>query len=125
MSDWSPSLMSRLSAIAAALTGRAPAQTETAEEFEVVEPPKLMARAFRRPFFRHGSLLLEDGQRIDVAVKDLSVGGARVEYYVRTELPERVLLCEPTLRLRCRAKVVWQIEGAAGLCFVQENSAAA
>ena len=125
MSDWSPSLVARLSALAAALTGRGAEPTETAEEFEVVEPPKLIQRAFRRPFFRHGSLLLRDGQRIDVAVKDLSVGGARIEYYVRTELPEDVLLCEPTLRLRCRAKVIWQIEGAAGLCFVQEKSAAA
>lgn len=116
-------MISRLSSFAASLFGREQAKPEN-KVFEVVEPPKLIARAFRRPFFRHGTLLFEDGQRLDVAVKDLSVGGARIEYYLRTELPENVLLCEPTLRLRCRAKVVWQIEGAAGLSFVQQHNAA-
>lgn len=118
--------MARLSAFAASLLQREqPGAAQPEEAFEVVEPPKLIARAFRRPFFRHGSLMFEDGQRIDVAVKDLSIGGARIEYYVRAELPERVLLCEPTLRLRCRARVVWQIEGAAGLSFVGTQTAAA
>jgi hypothetical protein len=93
------------------------------EDFEVVEAPKLMERAFRRPFFRHGALLFEDGQRLNIAVKDLSVGGARVEFYVRQTLPDNVLLCEPTLRLRCRAKVVWQTEGAAGLAFIEPHVA--
>lgn len=118
-------MMTRLSSFAAAVLGGKRPPPPQEETFEVVEPPKLMARAFRRPFFRHGALMFEDGQRLDVAVKDLSVGGARIEYYLRTELPENVLLCEPTLRLRCRAKVVWQIEGAAGLCFVQAQPVAA
>jgi hypothetical protein len=99
------------------------AQPEAApEEFEVVEAPRLMERAFRRPFFRHGALVFEDGQRLSIAVKDLSVGGARIEYYVRTTLPDNVMLCEPTLRLRCRAKVVWQTEGAAGLAFIEPQT---
>lgn len=93
------------------------------EEFEVVEAPRLIERAFRRPFFRHGALVFEDGQRLHIAVKDLSTGGARVEFYMRTTLPENLMLCEPTLRLRCRAKVVWQQEGAAGLAFVEPQTA--
>ena len=103
---------------------RAPDTATPEEEFEVVTPPRLISRAFRRPFFRHGALLLEDGQRVNVAVKDLSVGGARVEFYQRVPLPENVLLCEPTLRLRCRAKVVWQTEGAAGLAFIEPHTLA-
>ena len=100
------------------------AQPEAApEEFEVVEAPSLIERAFRRPFFRHGALVFEDGQRLSIAVKDLSVGGARIEYYVRTTLPDNDMLCEPTLRLRCRAKVVWQTEGAAGLAFIEPQAA--
>lgn len=93
------------------------------DDFELVAPPRLIERAFRRPFFRHGALLFEDGQRLNIAVKDLSPGGARVEFYVRTTLPENVMLCEPTLRLRCRAKVVWQMEGAAGLAFLERAPA--
>jgi hypothetical protein len=92
-------------------------------EFEIVEAPRLIERAFRRPFFRHGALVFEDGQRLNIAVKDLSAGGARVEFYMRMTLPENVMLCEPTLRLRCRAKVVWQEEGAAGLAFVEPQAA--
>jgi len=101
-----------------------PAQPEAAaEEFEVVEAPRLMERAFRRPFFRHGALVFKDGQRLNIAVKDLSEGGARVEFYMRTTLPENVMLCEPTLRLRCHAKVVWQTENAAGLSFTEPHAA--
>lgn len=92
-------------------------------DFEVVEAPRLIERAFRRPFFRHGALVFEDGQRLNIAVKDLSTGGARVEFYVRTTLPDNVMLCEPTLRLRCRAKVVWQTENAAGLAFIEAHAA--
>lgn len=100
------------------------AQPEAApDDFEVVEAPRLIERAFRRPFFRQGALVFEDGQRLNIAVKDLSAGGARVEFYVRTTLPENVMLCEPTLRLRCRAKVVWQDEGAAGLAFIEPQAA--
>jgi hypothetical protein len=110
--------------VASLLSRRAQVETEApASDFEVVESPRLMERAFRRPFFRHGALLFEDGQRLNIAVKDLSEGGARVEFYVRTTLPENVMLCEPTLRLRCRAKVVWQIEGAAGLAFIEPQVA--
>ena len=104
---------------------RAAPEAAPEEPFEVVEPPRLIERAFRRPFFRHGVLLFEDGQRLNIAVKDLSEGGARVEFYVRTTLPDNVMLCEPTLRLRCRAKVVWQSDGAAGLAFIEPSAASA
>ncbi len=111
-----------LSSLVSSLFSRR-AEPETApQEFEIVEAPRLIERAFRRPFFRHGALVFEDGQRLNVAVKDLSAGGARVEFYVRTMLPDNVMLCEPTLRLRCRAKVVWQEEGAAGLAFTEPQA---
>ena len=112
-----------LSNLITALLSRQSAKPVPAtDEFELVEPPRLIERAFRRPFFRHGALLFEDGQRLNVAVKDLSAGGARVEFYLRATLPENVLLCEPTLRLRCRAKVVWQEDGAAGLAFQEPQA---
>jgi hypothetical protein len=35
------------------------------------------------------------------------------------ELPDRVLVSEPTLRLKTWAYVIWQTRGAAGLQFVK------
>ena len=110
--------------VSALLSRRAPAREAAAsEEFEIVESPQLIERAFRRPFFRRGVLVCEEGQRVEIAVKDLSEGGARVEFCLRAPLPQNVMLCEPTLRLRCRAKVVWQTEGAAGLAFIDPPAA--
>ncbi|MDZ4690321.1 hypothetical protein [Terricaulis sp.] len=44
---------------------------------------------------------------------------ARVEYFVRRELPDFVTLVEPTLRVKSR-RVVWQRDGVAGLEFVRD-----
>ncbi|MGQ0531697.1 MAG: hypothetical protein ACT4OF_03275 [Caulobacteraceae bacterium] len=41
-----------------------------------------------------------------------------MEYFTRRDLPETVILVEPTLRIKSRAGVVWQGDGVAGLAFV-------
>ncbi len=74
-------------------------------------------RAVRQAAFRQGALILADGEKLSVALKDISVTGARVEYFVRRELPDIVILVEPTLRIKSRARVVWQRDGIAGLAF--------
>ena len=79
-------------------------------------PPK--PRAPRDPKFRNASLIFDDGHRLSVTIKDLSVGGARIEYFIRVTLPLEVVISEPTLRLRRRARVAWQRDGVAGLAFV-------
>lgn len=71
----------------------------------------------RNLVFRHGTVLLPSGHKIQVVLKDVSSGGARVEYFERLELPGRVQLVEPTMRIRCWCRVVWQKEGVAGLQF--------
>jgi len=76
-------------------------------------------RAVRQAVFRQGALILANGEKLSVAVKDISVTGARVEYFTRNELPELVVLVEPTLRIKSKARVVWQREGVAGLAFVE------
>lgn len=78
------------------------------------QPSDHAARAERRPLFRDGALMLNCSVR-RVAVKNLSATGARVEGRVWAELPHQVVLVEPTLDLRCRARVVWQRHGVAGL----------
>ena len=84
------------------------------------EPPpsRAEARAQRDAVFKNGSVILPDGARMVVVIKDLSDSGARVEFFARTTLPEVVLLVEPMLKLRRRARVAWQSDGAAGLQFI-------
>ncbi len=76
-------------------------------------------RALRQAVFRQGALILADGEKLSVALKDISVTGARVEFFTRRELPEFVVLVEPTLRIKSRARVVWQRDGVAGLAFAE------
>lgn len=66
--------------------------------------------------------MFADGERLSVAIKNLSGSGARVEYFIRRELPPVVVLIEPSLRIRRRAKVVWQRDGVAGLAFETERA---
>lgn len=75
-------------------------------------------RAERRAVFRKAVLLLDDGERLEVAVKNLTTHGARVEFFMHHQLPERVTLIEPTLHIRTEAQVMWQDDGVAGLQFI-------
>jgi hypothetical protein len=75
---------------------------------------------FRDPragVFRDGTLILPDGERMSVAIKDLSQTGARIEFVAHRELPLTVMLSEPMLKLRRTAKVIWQRDCVAGLSF--------
>ncbi|UPT64470.1 MAG: hypothetical protein M0D54_08150 [Hyphomonadaceae bacterium JAD_PAG50586_4] len=75
-------------------------------------------RAARQAVFRNGAILFGSGDRLTVAVKDVSASGARIEFFQRSALPEEFVLSEPTLKLRCRVRVVWQREGVAGVMFL-------
>jgi hypothetical protein len=79
--------------------------------------PATPARSPRQATFRNGAVLYGDGKRLAVVIKDLSDEGARIEFFQRIELPDTVILSEPTARLRRRAIVVWRKEGVAGLRF--------
>jgi hypothetical protein len=72
----------------------------------------------RQTLFRNGVVIIDDAERLNVVIKDLSDSGARVEFFVRRILPDAVTLAEPMLKLRRRARVVWQRDGVAGLAFV-------
>ncbi len=76
-----------------------------------------LERAIRQAVFRQGELILTDGEKIPVEVKNISATGANVEFFVRRELPERVILVELTLRIQTHARVAWQRDGVAGLAF--------
>jgi hypothetical protein len=85
-------------------------------------PAPALDRAQREALFKNGTVTLPDGARMVVVIKDLSDAGARIEFFARTTLPEEVLLVEPMLKLRRRARVVWQSDGAAGLHFIDAGA---
>lgn len=76
-------------------------------------------RSERKSTFKAATLSFITGERVDVVVKNVSDTGARVEFLRDIELPDRVMLSEPTLRLKTWAYVIWQTRGAAGLQFVR------
>jgi hypothetical protein len=75
-------------------------------------------RQKRDPTFKQATITMLGGERMDVVVKNLSAGGARIEFFRKVNLTEHVLLSEPTMRIKTWAKVMWQKDGAAGLQFV-------
>jgi hypothetical protein len=77
----------------------------------------------RRLLFQEADLVLGDFDRMRVVVANLSSRGAGIRYSSRAELPFRLKLIAPTLKLNCWARVVWQNDGAAGLEFQEPNSA--
>ncbi|MBY0566528.1 MAG: hypothetical protein K2P70_04420 [Hyphomonadaceae bacterium] len=79
--------------------------------------PAQTARSARQPVFRQGTLIFAGGERFSVVIKNVSERGALIEFFVRRELPHCVVLVESTLRLKHRARVMWQRDGAAGLVF--------
>jgi len=79
---------------------------------------KIRLRADRRVTFKDGSVILPSGERYAVVIKDVSDTGARIEFFVRTTLPDEFVLSEPTLKLRRRVRVTWQRDGVAGLQFI-------
>lgn len=77
-------------------------------------------REARTPMFREADLTIEGYYRIRVILTDLSPRGARISFATRMDLPARIVLCDPGLKLHRWARVVWQHEGAAGLEFQEE-----
>lgn len=96
-----------------------------ADEWELSPPPsphssKLYPRSERAPSYRQGVIVIDDGQRVTVVIKNLSGTGARIEFFLKRELPAEVTLIEVTMRIRRRARVVWQGDGVAGLEYLPE-----
>ncbi len=72
----------------------------------------------RTSTFKQATITLSGGERMEVVVKNVSNTGARIEYFRKITLPDRILISEPTLRLKKWAKVMWQGDGAAGVHFI-------
>lgn len=80
--------------------------------------PRSKDRAPRQATFRDATIALDNGERMTVAVKDVSANGARVEFFRHVSLPQSFILSAPGMKLKRRARVVWQRDGAAGVEFV-------
>ena len=72
----------------------------------------------RQATFQEVLLTLEDFHKIRAIIVNLSSRGARIHFSTRTELPFRIRLSAPVLKLNCWARVVWQQDEAAGLEFL-------
>jgi hypothetical protein len=77
----------------------------------------------RGAVFQEAILTIEDYYKIRAIITDLGERGARVHYATRRDLPFRVRISAPGLKLKCWARVVWQNDGAAGLEFLPPESA--
>ena len=58
-----------------------------------------------------------------VVITNVSERRARIAYAARIDLPFRVRLVAPTLKLKCWTRVVWQNEGVAELEFQLDDEA--
>ena len=80
--------------------------------------PKPKERPPRQPVFKEATIILDSGKRLAVAIKDVSAGGARIEFYQEIALDGDFTISEPVSKLRRRARVAWRDTGAAGLIFI-------
>lgn len=71
----------------------------------------------REAVFQEVVVTLEDYHKLRAVIVNLNSRGARIQFSNRTELPFRIRLSAPTLKLNCWARVVWQADEAAGLEF--------
>ena len=72
----------------------------------------------RTPTYKHATIQLRGGERLEVVVKNVSASGARIEYFRNVPLSDVVYLMEPTLKIRTWADVVWEKSGVAGIRFI-------
>jgi hypothetical protein len=72
----------------------------------------------RRAVYRPATLVLEQGERLDVVIRDISASGVKVAFFRQTPISEMVLIDEASLPLKRWGKVVWQRDGASGLYFI-------
>ncbi|HVV32041.1 MAG TPA: PilZ domain-containing protein [Vitreimonas sp.] len=70
--------------------------------------------------FQECQVKLQDFHKIRAVIVDLSATGARIHYSDRVELPFRVRISAPQLKLNCWARVAWQDNEAAGLEFLPD-----
>jgi len=80
--------------------------------------PEKKRAAERHAQYKQGVLLIDGHEKMGVVIKDINANGARVDFFMRRELPEYVVLQETTMRLNHRARVMWQDGSSAGLMFV-------
>ncbi|MFT3728675.1 MAG: PilZ domain-containing protein [Terricaulis sp.] len=74
----------------------------------------------RTPCFQECLVALQDFHKIRAVIVNISARGACIHYSERTELPFRIRLSAPQLKLNCWARVVWQENESAGLEFLPE-----
>jgi hypothetical protein len=89
---------------------------ESAPEAEPIAPHMEDGEAV----FQDAELFLDDFHHMRIVITHVSETHARVAYAPRMDLPFRVLLVAPGLKLKCWARVTSQDMGAAALEFERD-----
>lgn len=92
-------------------------ETAVEPERETVKQPAEEGRAV----FQDAALILEDYHHERVVITNVLSRGVRIAYAARMDLPFRVRLVAPTLKLKCWARVVRQDEGVAELEILSDD----
>jgi hypothetical protein len=98
------------------------AQAEPTQEQEPCEVIDLRTGE-RTLVYKSATLALEDHYKIPATVTELSSTGALVRYTVRIDLPSRLVIIVPAMRLKTWARLVWQDFGEAGLELLPNEDA--
>jgi hypothetical protein len=78
--------------------------------------------AVRRPTFKAGEIILEDGSAFECIVRNVSESGCLIKLENANALPEDVLIRIDLDKPARRAEIVWRSTTLAGAMFVREFS---
>jgi len=81
-------------------------------------------RALRRRTLKGGKIILSEWTVLDCTIRDLSEGGARLEFGALTELPKEFNLLLVSENLIIPAAVAWQKGNKVGVRFTGPGKAA-
>lgn len=76
--------------------------------------------AMRRPTFKAGEILLEDGSALDCIIRNISESGCLIKIDNANALPDDVQIRVDIDKPARRAEIVWRSTRLAGAMFVRE-----
>lgn len=76
----------------------------------------------RRPTFKAGEIILEDGAAIDCVVRNVSESGCLIKLDNANALPDEISIRIDLDKPARRAEIIWRSTSLAGAMFVREPS---
>ena len=93
---------------------------------ETAEPhPASAGRPTRSSVYRPATVTLPFGEEVQVVIKSISRGGARIDYFQNRSLPDTLHIREASTGLDTPAVVTWRSDHGCGLRFVRKSDSSA